>query len=131
MRRLIDVITDRLPQIVPAYQRRAARALTGTSDIVSDTQVPAHLAIYAPGNRYGRFHERIVRREVRRAGIPAWFHPREDPAHVGLIFQNGTRVYLEVEIDPIERSQPSTFDREIRALAQIAPQQHGLFDVFA
>src|SRR5579862_6964479 len=72
-------------------RKRVERQQSFDGDIYPESAIPADLDYLAPGRRYGRYHEVIKRREVRRAGIPAWFNPQELPGQAGIISRDGIR----------------------------------------
>jgi hypothetical protein len=103
--------------------------LRSQKDIVPEHEIPVYLDCYAPGRTYGRYKERIIKREVRRESVPSWFDARKhNSGQFGIIGRNGLRVYIIVELDHEARSGPSTFDEEIVKLAIPNRTQYSMFD---
>ncbi len=131
MKRAYEIIeiTDDRDAIVAALQRYIERRNNGLSDgaVVTESETPAAFDRYRLGARYGRYHEPIVKREVRRSGVPAWFDPRFTPGQFGIIGEDGMRCYIEVRIDHEQRNATSTFDTEIMALVERSPETNALF----
>jgi hypothetical protein len=125
---IVEIIDERAP-LLAALQRFIERRGTCLSpdDVISDQDLPHGFDRYQIGQPYGRYHEPIVRREVRRDSVPIWFDPRVSPGQFGLIGTDGLRCYIEVEINHEQRSAPSTFDEDIMTLVERTPEQTALF----
>ena len=120
----ITKIVDDAQPIIRALDRFLARK-SGVAPIVkADSNEAKHFAI---GNRYGRFDEVIIKREVLRSGVPTWFDPREHPGQFGVIGPDGIRIYIAVDLNIDKRNEPSIFDTELLTLAEEEPQQASLF----
>jgi hypothetical protein len=125
---IVELTEDR-EALLAALQRYIERRNNRqpAAAMVAETDIPADFDRYRVGARYGRYHEPIVRREVRRSGVPAWFDPRFTPGQFGLIGLDGVRCYIEVRIDDEQRNATSTFDTEIISLVERSPEQTTLF----
>jgi hypothetical protein len=131
MRRSYEIreIVDE-PRLIDAIQRFVERRAAShrPEDVVTPENADAdEFAKFAPGNTYGRFHEKIVRRELRRAGTPEWFDPREHEGQYGIIGTSPLRCYIQVELDIAARDQPSVFDQQIMNLVEATPEQTSMF----
>jgi hypothetical protein len=107
-------------------RRRVERTASFAGDVYPDEAVPADLDYLKPGNVFGRFRETIIRREVRREGIPAWFDPQHIPGQQGVISRDGVRCYIELELNLEARNAPSTFEAGLLALTEDDPEQTSL-----
>jgi hypothetical protein len=125
---IVEITEDR-EAMLAALQRYIERRNTRqpVDAVVAEADTPTDFDRYRIGERYGRYHEQIVRREVRRSGVPAWFDPRFTPGQFGLIGTDGMRCYIEVLIDDERRNVTSTFDTEIVSLVERSPEQTTLF----
>ncbi len=125
---IVEITEDR-EALLAALQRYIERRNNRqpADAIVAEPNIPADFERYRIGARYGRYHEPIVRREVRRSGVPVWFDPRFTPGQFGLIGLDGMRCYIEVAIDDDQRNATSTFDAEIVSFVERSPEQTSLF----
>lgn len=125
----------RLIEIAP-LSKRALNSLRRTLDekcnsgqdsIIPEALAPKEFDHLRPGRHYGAFNEVILRREMRRDGVPKWFNPIETPGQFGIINPNGLRCYIEVDIDVARRNEPTTFQTHILPLVDEIPEQTSLF----
>jgi len=121
---IIDDVEDLVKKLGRWFERRRPKL---AKHILSEHEVPRNLDRYRPGNRYGRYDEIILRREVRTEGIPNWFDPREVPGQFGIIGDDGMRCYIEVDLDIPQRNLPSIFDSQIATLVEANVEQTSLF----
>lgn len=78
------------------------------------------------GDRYGRFNETILRREVRGRDDqpPKWFAPVENAGHMRICLDDEA-LYLQLDIDEEARYEDHPFD-DVTALVEHV-EQLGLF----
>jgi hypothetical protein len=121
-------IIDEPEAMLRALERYLSRRKTTDPQeaALRENEIPEELRIYDPGCRYGRYHEEIVKREVRREGWPEWFDPRYNTGQFGLVV-GAYRVYIQVRNDDAARSAPSTFDEKIMGFVVPASEQASLF----